>query len=98
MRTNDLAELKCVLFAGELERAGDEDEHAAGGTGRLAIDSSDRVLALLERKRGELGDDVLGALDLLAFERKHGGILVQAAEACAVGIEHGVVVLDERFR
>nr|GMD80722.1 calmodulin-binding transcription activator 4 [Ipomoea batatas] len=47
---------------------GDEDEHAAGGTRGLAIDGSDRVLALLERERGELGDDVLGALDLLAFE------------------------------
>lgn len=69
MRINDLAELERVLFAGELESAGDEDEHAAGRTRGLAIDGSDRVLALLERERGELGDDVLGALDLLAFER-----------------------------
>lgn len=53
-----LAELESVLFAGELEVAGNEDEHATGGPGRLAIDGGDAVLALLEGKTGELGDDV----------------------------------------
>lgn len=43
-----LAELERVLLSGELEGATDEDEHAAGGAGGLAVDSADVVLALLE--------------------------------------------------
>ena len=73
----DLAELESVLFAGELEVAADEDEHAAGGARGLAINGGDAVLALLEREAGELSDDVLRALDLLAFEGQHGALLVQ---------------------
>lgn len=71
-----LAELEGVLFAGELEVTADEDEHAAGGAGGLAIDGGDAVLALLEREAGELGDDVWGALDLLTLESEHGLVLV----------------------
>ncbi len=71
-----LAELESVLFAGELEVTADEDEHTSGGARGLAIDGGDAVLALLERERGELGDDVGGALDLLAFESEHGLVLV----------------------
>jgi len=59
-----------VLLAGELEVAGDKDEHAAGAGG-LAIDGGDGVLALLEGEAVELGGDVLGALNLLTLEGQH---------------------------
>lgn len=65
-----LAELEGVLLTGELEVAGDKDEHAAGAGG-LAIDGGDRVLALLEGEAVELGGDVLGALNLLTLEGQH---------------------------
>lgn len=84
-----------MLFASELEIAGDKDEHSGGGTRGLAIDGGDVVLALLERKAGELGDDVLRALDLLAFEGQHGSFLVERDQPCAIRIEGGVVVLHE---
>lgn len=54
-----LAELKGVLFAGELETTGDEDKHPASWTRRLTINGGDVVLALLEREASELGNDVL---------------------------------------
>ena len=54
-----LAELKGVLFVGELETAGDEDKHPAGWTRGLTINGGDVVLALLEREASELGNDVL---------------------------------------
>lgn len=94
-RSRDLAELESVLFASELKIAGDKDEHAAGGTRGLAIDGGDVVLALLERKAGELGDDVLRALDLLPFEGQHGSFLVERDQPRAIRIEGRVVVLDE---
>lgn len=93
-KTN-LAELEGVLFASELKVSGDEDEHAVGGTRGLAIDGGDVVLALLERKAGELGDDVLRALDLLPFEAQHGSFLVQRDQPRAIRIERRVVVLHE---
>jgi len=76
-----------MLFAGKLEVAADEDEHAAVTSGGLAIDGGDGVLALVEGKGSELGDDVLSALDLLAFERKHGTFLIQIRQIVAVRIE-----------
>lgn len=84
-----------MLFASELKVSGDEDEHAVGGTRGLAIDGGDVVLALLERKAGELGDDVLRALDLLPFEGQHGSFLVKRDQSCTIRIEGGVVVLHE---
>ena len=90
-----LAKLKGVLFAGELEVAADEDEHGGVDSGGLGIDGGDGVLALLEGKGGEFGDDVVGALDLLTLEREHGTFLVEIGEIVAVGVEGGVVVLHE---
>lgn len=63
-----LTKLESVLLASELEIAGDEDEHAAAGSGRLAIDGGNGMLALLEGEGREFGDDALGALNLLPFE------------------------------
>ncbi|KAF2611779.1 hypothetical protein F2Q70_00012608 [Brassica cretica] len=94
-RKRDLAELEGVLLAGELEVAGDENEHTGGGTRRLAVDGGDVVLALLERERCELGDDVLDSKDLLTFEGEHGSFLVETGEADTVVVEGRVVVLDE---
>lgn len=63
-----LTELKRMLFAGELEITADKDKHGAAGTRGLGIDGADIVLALLKRETGQLVDDVLRALMLLAFE------------------------------
>ena len=93
-----LAELEGVLLAGELEVAADEDEHAAGGRGGLAVDGGDGVVALVEGEGGELGDDVLGALDLLALEGEHRPLLVQVHQPPPVVVEGRVVVLHERLR
>lgn len=90
-----LAELESVLLAGELEVAADEDEHAGVDAGGLAVDGGDGVVALLEREGSEFGDDVGGALDLLALEGEHGTILIQTHQACSVGVEGAVVVLYE---
>lgn len=95
IRQKNLAELESVLFTSELKIAGDKDEHTAGGTRRLTIDGGDVVLALLEREAGELSDDVLRALDLLAFEGQHGSFLVQRNQTWTICIEGGVVVLNE---
>ena len=94
----NLAELEGVLLTGELEVAADEDEHAAGDAGGLAVDGGDAVLALLEGEGGELGDDVLCALDLLALEGQHGALLVEIRQPCAVRVEGRVVVLHESLR
>lgn len=87
-----------MLLAGKLEISGDEDQHTTGGAGGLAIDGADAMLALLEGETGELGDDVLRALNLLTFERQHGGVLIQAGEVSTICIEGGVVVLHEGLR
>lgn len=84
-----------MLLAGELEVSRDEDDHSAGGAGGLAIDGGNLMLALLEGKTSELGDDVGGSHDLLALEGEHGAVLVEVGEAGTIGIEGGVVVLDE---
>lgn len=84
-----LAELKGVLFAGELEVAADEDEHA----GVMAIDGGDGVMALMEGEGGELGDNVLWTLNLLTFEGEHGTFLVETCKTATVGVEGCVVVL-----
>lgn len=91
----DLTELESVLLAGELEVTADEDEHTAGWARGLAIDGGDAVLALLEGQAGELGRDVLSALERLALESQHRGFLVEVSEARAVGVEGVVVVVDE---
>lgn len=87
-----------MLFAGELEVTGDENEHTGSRTRRLAIDGRDVMLALLEGKRGELSDDALDSLDLLTFEGEHGSFLVETSETDAVGIEGGIVMFDEGLR
>lgn len=92
-----LAELESVLFTSELEITGDENEHAPSGTRGLAIDSGDGVLALLEGKASELSDDVLRALDFLAFKSQHRTFLIEIGEPRAIGIKRRVVVLDEGF-
>jgi len=93
-----LAELESMLFTSELEATGDEDEHAAGGTRRLAVDGGDCVLALLERESGELRYDALRSLDLLTFKSQHGSVLIQVRQSRTVRIERRVVVLDKRLR
>lgn len=87
-----------MLLAGELKVARDEDEHAARGARGLAIDGGDGVLALLEGKRSELGNDVLRTLDLLAFEGQHGFVLVKRPQISTVRVERRVVVLHECLR
>lgn len=86
------------MFAGELEVAANEDEHAAGGARGLAIDGGDGVLALLEREAGEFGYDVLGAHYFLTFEGKHGCLLVKVCQSRSIRIESRVVVLHESLR
>lgn len=86
-----------MLFASELEVTTDEDEHAANGARGLAIDGGDTVLALLEGEGCELGDNVLGALGLLALEGQHRLVLVEAHQPRTVRIERRVVVLHECF-
>ncbi|XP_020202557.1 uncharacterized protein LOC109788280 [Cajanus cajan] len=87
-----------VLFSGELEVAADEDEHAGVDAGGLAVDGGDGVVALLEREGSEFGDDVGGALDLLALEGEHGTILIETHQACSVGVEGAVVVLYKAWK
>ena len=84
-----------MLFADELEVPGDENEHTGGRTRRLTIDSGDVVFALLERERGELGDDALDSLDLLTFEGEHGSFLVETAQSDTVIVEGRVVMFHE---
>lgn len=72
-----LTESQSVLFTSKLEISADENKHTAGRSRWLTIDGGDAVFALLEREGGELGDDVLRALDLLAFKGQHGSILIQ---------------------
>lgn len=79
-----------------MEIATDEDEHAAGRAGGLAINSGDGVLALLEGQAAELGHDVLRSLDLLTLEGQHGPFLVQGRQSRSIRIERRVVVLHER--
>lgn len=82
-----LTELEGVLLARELKVAGDENEHPAGGAGRLAVHGGDVVLTLVEGQSGELGDDVLRSHDFLALESQHGSILVQIRQPGPIGIE-----------
>ena len=90
-----LTELEDMLFTRKLEIAADKDKHATSGAGGLAVDGGDVVLALLEGEGGELGDDVLWALDLLALESQHGTLLVKIGQRGSIRIERGVVVLHE---
>lgn len=64
----------------------------------MAIDGGDLVLALLERQAGELGSDILGALEFLALKSEHRRILVEVRKAGPIGVECGVVVLHKRLR
>ncbi len=84
-----------MLLPWELEIAADEYEHAASGAWRLAVDSWNVVLALLERQTVELVADVLRTLDLLAFERQHGTLLVETHQVESIAVESRVVVLYE---
>lgn len=90
-----LGELDGVLLGAGADRAGDEDEHASLGSRRLAVDGDDLVLAMLEGERAELAGDGGRALELLALEGEHGGVLVQPHQRGAVGVERPVVVLHE---
>jgi hypothetical protein len=91
----DLGELHGVLLGGGAYGAGDEDEHASLGPRRLAVDGDDLVLAVLEGERAELAGDGGRALEFLALEGEHGGVLVQRHQRGAVGVERPVVVLHE---
>ena len=84
-----------MLFSGELKIAADEDEHATARARRLAIDSANGVLALLEGKASELGDNILRALDLLTFKRQHGIVLVEISKTASIGVEGGVIMIDK---
>lgn len=53
-----LTEFESMLFSSELKIAADKDEHATSGTGRLAINGANGVLALLEGEARELGYDI----------------------------------------
>lgn len=81
-----LTKFEAVLFAGELEIAADEDEHAACGSRGLTVDGGDAVLALLEGKAGELSNNVLGTLNLLTFKAQHGSFLVQIRQSGTIRI------------
>lgn len=96
--TKYLTELERVLLTSELQIAGDEDEHSAGGARGLAIDGANLMLALLERQTRELGDDVWGSHDFLALKRQHRPVLVQVREPGPIRIEGRVVVLHECLR
>jgi hypothetical protein len=87
-----------VFFSGELEITGDENEHTGSRTRRLTINGGDVMLALLERKRGELSDDALDSLDLLTFEGEHRSFLIETSETDTVGVEGGIVMFDEGLR
>lgn len=82
-----LTELERVLLAYELKMAADEDEHAASRAGGLTVYGGDGMLTLLEGEAGELGYNVLRALDFLALEGQHGPILVQVRQRRSVRIE-----------
>lgn len=82
-----LAELEGVLSTVDHEKTGDEDEHATGRTRGLAIDGGDAVLALLEGQTSQFGNDVGGALKLLAFECQHGLLLIQVTQAAPIVVE-----------
>ncbi|OAY65107.1 hypothetical protein ACMD2_13700 [Ananas comosus] len=93
--TTDLDALLPEVFAGELDDAGDGDEQATlGGDIVLAVDGIDVVE--LEGEGGELGDDGLRALDLVALERQHRPFLVQSPQRRPVLVERLAVVLRER--
>lgn len=93
-----LGELERVLALGDLQCAGDEDEHAAAGAGWLAVHGGDLVLARGEREGGELPGDGGGAHELGALEGEHGALLVQPHQRRPVGVERRVVVVNERLR
>jgi hypothetical protein len=93
-----LRELDGVLLGAGADGTGDEDEHASLGPRRLAVDGDDLVLAGLEGKRSELAGNGGWALELLALEGEHGGLLIQPHQRRAVGVERPVVVLHEGFR
>lgn len=63
-----LTELQGMLLAWELEITGDENEHPAGGSRRLAVNGGDLMLTLLKRQPGELRHDVLGSHEFLPLE------------------------------
>jgi hypothetical protein len=93
-----LGELEGVLALADLQCAGDEDEHAAGGAGRQAVDGGNLVLARSERKGGELLRNSGGAHVLVALEGEHGALLVEPHQRRPVGVERRVVVVHERPR
>lgn len=84
-----------MLFPGKLQVPAHKHEHPSGRPRRLAIDSGDVMLALLERQAVELGADVLSSQDLLSLERQHGALVIQRNECLPVGVELRVVVLHE---
>lgn len=76
-----------MLLAGELQITGDEDEHTAGGAGRLTVDGGDVMLALLEGQSGELGDDAGRSHEFLALKGQHGSVLIEIGQGGPIGIE-----------
>lgn len=90
-----LTEFKSVSFPSELEISTDKNEHTAGRTRRLTIDSRDLVLALLEIETGEFSSNILSSLDLLSLKGQHGTLLIQIGKSSTVAIKSRVVVLNE---
>ena len=87
-----LAEVEGVVAA-DLDGAGDEDEHGIGIVRGLDVHGLDRVL---DRADGlVLGHNGGAALNLVALERQHGGVLVKPGQTIDVGVLHLVVVLGE---
>ena len=84
-----------MLFTSELKIAADEDEHATSGAGRLAIDSANGVLTLLEGEASKLGDNIRRALDLLTFKRQHRSVLVEISKTSSIGVKGRVIMIDE---
>lgn len=91
----ELAELEGVLLTGKLQGTTDENEDAFAGAGRLAINGGDAMFALRERQGSELGNDGLGTLNSLAFKGEHRVILIERDELRAIGVEDGVVMVNE---
>lgn len=93
-----LTELERVLFAGEAKITTNKNKHAASRTRWLTINCIDLMLTLLKRKTGELTSDALSSLILLTFKMQHRTFLIEISKASTIGIEGGVVVLDECLR
>lgn len=83
------------MFTGKLEVAADEDKHGALEAGGLRINGGVGVVAVVEGKGGELGNNVEGTLDLPTLKRQHRPFVIQIPQTSTVPVERRVVVLHE---